>query len=319
MFHADENSGTTSDPTHSDSVDSTAQPPSPPQRRGHFQCLRKYSSSTTCMLLAIALSVAAQTASASETMKYPLAVAVGTDGTVYVADRDLPGIWKYTGDQWSIYFRGSKKFRTPLNAVRCLAIDHQGKLLAGDSSTREIYRFDNSAQPQPLTKGNVGIPMALTVAKDGTIYASDIEIQRIIKIPAEGGEPSEVTELAATRGLSMDSEGRLIAVCHGKNAVLRLSTDGKDRQILVEGRPFQFSHHAVVGSSGEVYVADGYAKTIWKVEEKANPVALVTGEPLKNPVGLAWLKDDLLIADPHAKVIFRRTGDGKLITLGGTN
>lgn len=248
-------------------------------------------------------------------MKYPLAAAVGADGTVYVADRDLPGVWKFANDKWSVYFQGSKKFRTPLNAVRCLAIDHEGKLLAGDSSTREIYRFDEAGQPQPLTKGNIGIPMAMTVAKDGTIYASDIEIQRIVKIPAAGGEPSEVTELAATRGLTMDAEGRLIAVCHGKNAIIRLSVDGKEKEVLLEGRPFQFSHHVVIGTAGELYIADGYAKTIWKVEGKAAPVAVHAGEPLKNPVGLAWRGAELLIVDPHVKAVLRRTGEGMLEVL----
>ena len=248
-------------------------------------------------------------------MKYPLAAAVGADGIVYVADRDLPGVWKFADNKWSVYFQGSKKFRTPLNAVRCLAIDHEGKLLAGDSSTREIYRFDEAGQPQPLTKGNIGIPMAMTVAKDGTIYASDIEIQRIVKIPAAGGEPSEVTELAATRGLTMDAEGRLIAVCHGKNAIIRLSVDGKEKEVLLEGRPFQFSHHVVIGTAGELYVADGYAKTIWKVEGKAAPVAIHAGEPLKNPVGLAWRGAELLIVDPHVKAVLRRTGEGMLEVL----
>ena len=267
-----------------------------------------------CWLLGWLLLV--PVASAEEGMKYPLAAAVGADGVVYVADRDLPGVWKFADNKWSVYFQGSKKFRTPLNAVRCLAIDHQGKLLAGDSATREIYRFDDAGQPQPLTKGNVGIPMALAVAKDGTIYASDIEIQRIVKIPAEGGEPSEVAELAATRGLAIDAEGRLIAVCHGKNAVIRLSADGKEREVLVEGRPFQFSHHVVLGPNGEAYIADGYAKTIWKVQGKAAPAVLFAGEPLKNPVGLAWQGDDLLIVDPHVKAVLRRTAEGKLEVLG---
>lgn len=256
------------------------------------------------------------TVSAEEGMKYPLAVTVGKDSAVYVADRDLPGIWKFADNKWSIYFQGSKKFRTPLNAVRCLAIDADGKLLAGDSATREIYRFDDAAQPQPLTKGNIGIPMAIAVAKDGTIYASDIEIQRIVKIGPTGGEPEVVTELAAVRGLAVDAEGRLIAVCHGKDAVIRLSPDGKERTVLVEGRPFQFSHHVVLGAGGEAYIADGYAKTIWKFEPPAAPVALITGAPLKNPVGVALLEGNLLIADPHAKAIFRRDADGKLQPLG---
>ena len=255
-------------------------------------------------------------AKAEEGMQYPLAAATGTDGTVYVADRDLPGVWKFADDRWSIYFRGSRKFRTPLNAVRCLAIDHQGKLLAGDPATREIYRFDDSGQPQPLTKGHVGIPMALAVAKDGTIFASDIEIHRIVRIPAEGGEPTEVAELAATRGLAIEEGGSLIAVCHGNNSVIRLSSDGKQQTVLIKGRPFQFSHHVVIGPKGELYIADGYARTVWKIEEGAPPVALIAGGPLENPVGLAWSGSDLLIVDPHAKAVLRRSTEGTLIRLG---
>ena len=268
------------------------------------------------VVLGLFLLAGASVSQAEESMKYPLALAVGKDGSVYVADRDLPGIWKFADNKWSIYFQGSKKFRTPLNAVRCLAIDHEGKLLAGDSATREIYRFDDAGQPQPLTKGNIGIPMAITVAKDGTIFASDIEIQRIVKIPAAGGEPDPIVEVAAVRGLAMDSEGFLIAVCHGKNAVLRISADGKEQSVLVEGRPFQFSHHVVLGSQGEMYIADNYAKSIWKVEPKMAPAQFITGDPLKNPVGIAIHDGSLYIADPHVKAVFKRNAEGKLDILG---
>lgn len=256
------------------------------------------------------------TQGADESMQYPLALAVGPDATVYVADRDLPGVWKYDGKDWSVLFRGSKKFRTPLNAVRCLAIDSDGKLLAGDSATREIYRFDASGQPQPLTKGNVGIPMAIAVAADGTIYASDLEIQRIVRIPAAGGEPEPIIELAAVRGLALDGAGRLIAVCHGKDAILSYSPDGKESSVLVSGQPFQFSHHVVVNPMGTLYVADGYAKTIWKVAPKSAPESLVSGDPLQNPVGLALRNGELLVADPRVKAVLRLS-NGKLERLGG--
>jgi hypothetical protein len=75
-------------------------------------------------------------------MLYPLSAVADSSGSIFVADRDLPGIWKITGNVLSTYFKGEKKFRTPLNAVRCLALDYEGKLLAGDSATRDVYRFD---------------------------------------------------------------------------------------------------------------------------------------------------------------------------------
>ena len=255
---------------------------------------------------------------ASDGMLYPLAAAVTADGTIYIADRDLPGIWTFSEGKWSIYFQGSKKFRTPLNAVRCLAIDHQGKLLAGDTSTREIYRFDEAKQPHALTKGGIGMPMSLAVAKDGTIYAGDTEIQRVVKIPAEGGTPEIIAEVTAPRGMTIDDDGRIWVVSHGKDAVIRLSPDGKQRDVIVEGRPFQFQHHIVLGKEGEAYVTDGYAKTVWKVKPGEKPEAFFAGEPLKNPVGLAWWKDSLLIVDPHQKAVYHRTSDGKLEPVGSS-
>lgn len=264
------------------------------------------------MLATIAAWLAAfEAVCAAEGMQYPLAVVADPQGTVYVADRDLPGVWKFADGQLTLYFQGSKKFRTPLNAVRCLALDREGKLLAGDSATREVYRFDDAAQPQPLTKGNVGIPMCLAVASDGAIFASDIEIQRLVKIPAAGGEPEIVTELAAVRGMAFDKEGRLWVVHHGKDSVLRFAPDFKEREVIIPGRPFQFSHHLAFGSDGVPYVADGYAKTIWKLSgNEVQPFA--QGEPLKNPVGLTWsAKYGLLVADPHQKAVYRVSAEGK--------
>ena len=71
------------------------------------------------------------------------------------------------------------------------SIDHEGNLLAGDSSTRDVYRFDADGKPQPLTDGWIGIPMAMAVAPDGTIYTADLELHRIWKMPAEGAKKPE--------------------------------------------------------------------------------------------------------------------------------
>jgi hypothetical protein len=63
-------------------------------------------------------------------MVYPLSVVADAAGNIFVADRELPGVWKVADGALSLHFQGEKKFGTPLNAVRCLALDHEGKLLA---------------------------------------------------------------------------------------------------------------------------------------------------------------------------------------------
>ena len=154
--------------------------------------------------------------------------------------------------------------------------------------------------------------MTLAVAADGSILASDIEIQRIVKVPAAGGEPEIVAELAAVRGMALDKENRLWAVCHGKDAVLRFSPDFKEQEVIVSGRPFQFSHHLVFDGMGTPFVIDGYAKTLWKIDGK-EAKSVAAGDPWKNPVGLAWSEPTgLIVADPKLKAVYSVSADGKI-------
>lgn len=281
-------------------------------------------------------------------LQYPLAVAAAPDGTIYLADRLLPGIWKVDKDgHYSLFFEASKKFRTPLNAIRCLAIDHKGRLLAGDSSTRDIYRFDEGNVPTPLTKGEnagIGIPMAIAVHSSGEIYVADLEIHRIVKVPEAGGRAVEVAEVPAPRGLWFDKQDRLWIVSHGPDQVLRWTApsanaaappeakaddakpaDDKPEarkpaddkaargtvEPVVKGRPFNFAHHIAVDNDGNAFVADGYEKALWKFNGK-EVVKLVSGEPLVNPVGVFWTGEKLLIVDPRAKALFTLTAENKL-------
>ena len=248
----------------------------------------------------------------AQQMQYPLDVIQADEQTIYVADRNLPGVWVVKEGKAEIYFQGSKKFRTPLNAIRCLAIDEKGHLLAGDSATRDVYRFDEKGNPTPLTDGHIGIPMAMAVAKTGEIYVADLELHRIWKVPSAGGKPEEVAVVPAPRGMTIDSEGRLWIVSHGPNHVLKLNpADGKV-ETVVEGTPFQFAHQIVLADDDTGYVVDGYAKAIWKLESGKEPQKFAEGEPLKNPVGLSLTKDGLLIADPHKKAIYFVSKDGTI-------
>jgi sugar lactone lactonase YvrE len=257
------------------------------------------------LFIGLTSAVAQETAPATE-FQYPLAVAAGTDGVIYVADRNLPGIWKIQDGNRTVFFQGSKKFRTPLNAVRCLAIDHQGKLLAGDSSTREVYRFDENAQPQPLTGGWIGIPMAIAVAPDGTIYTADLELHRIWKMPAEGAkEPTEFAVINSPRGLAMDPDGSLwvLSTSSKDGQIQKVAPDGKI-EFFVKGLPFNLPHNIVRMDDGSLFVTDNYEHCIWKVTPDGEKQQWVTGSPLDRPVGLCRQGENLLIADPHIRTIF---------------
>ena len=274
---------------------------------------------STIVLTAIAATLA-QDAKPARGLVYPLDVSVTADAkTLYLGDRKLPGLWKAGADgKLAVFFQASKKFRTPLNAVRCIAADGKGGLLVGDSGTREVYRFSADGKSTPLTKGGIGIAMGIAVNAKGTIFVSDLELQRIWTVPAAGGEPKEFAVLPAPRGMTFDKKGQLWVVSGGpRNQLVKIAADGKITPV-VKDRTFVYPNDVAVSADGTAFVSDGYADCIWKVSADGKTSKWVSGKPLDNPVGLDWQGTTLLVVDSRAGKLFSITPDAKLapVSLG---
>jgi sugar lactone lactonase YvrE len=265
-------------------------------------------------VLFIVAGAAVHTAVAAE-MQYPLSVASAKDGAIYVADKDMHGIWRISSGKLEPFFRGSNKFRTPLNAVWCVGVDAKGRVVAGDSATREVYRFNDKNEPEPLTQGGVGIPWALAFDSKGDILVCDLEIHQVVKVPGEGGQPVKVAEVAGPRGIAIDAADRAWVVSGGgKNQVLRVDVQGKV-ETVVEGKPFQFPLNITLDKEQNAYLCDNYSHAIWKIPKDGKPEKFLADKPLDMPVGITFTGDRLLIADPHAKMAFEATLDGKISPL----
>jgi hypothetical protein len=265
--------------------------------------------------LLITVSCALVNAARADEMQYPLSVAAGKEGAIYVADKDMHGIWKISSGKLEPFFRGSNKFRTPLNAVWCVAVDSKGRVVAGDSATREVYRFNDKNEPEPLTKGGVGIPWALAFDSKGDILVCDLEIHQVVKVPGEGGVPVTVAEVAGPRGIAIDAKDRAWVVSGGgKNQVLRVDAGGKV-ETIVEGKPFQFPLNITLDKEQNAYLCDNYSHAIWKIPKDGKPEKFLADKPLDMPVGITFTGSGLLIADPHAKMVFEATLDGKIAPL----
>ncbi len=247
---------------------------------------------------------------------YPLSVAVGPSGQLFVADHHLPGIWQVEEGRWRLFFQGEKTFRTPLNAIRCVVFDPQGNLLAGDSATGDVYRFNQEGQPESLTArdrplGQITIPMAIAVEAGGDLLVADLGDHRLMRIPAAGGSVEMVADLPTPRGLYLDQDQQLWVISAGR--LLRFSPDGEKETIVDQG-VFEFPHSVVIWDE-VAYVSDGYARTIWRVEPGQAAEAWVHGGPLENPVGLTLDEDRLLVADPRARSIFAIDAGGRVSPL----
>lgn len=240
---------------------------------------------------------------AVEGQPYPIAVA-GGNGKLYVADRANASVWFIDGGAAKPFFAGSPKFRTPLNAVRCLAMASGGTLYAGDSSTRDVYRFDETAKPIGLTGGKIGIPMDIAIGSGGELYVADLELHTIFRVDVKTGKAESFLDVPAPRGLAIDSQNRLWVVSHGKSPLLRIKPD-KTIETVVEEPLFQFAHQVRLNADGDAFVSDGYGKCIWRIPASGKPTKLDSGDKLLNPVGLHLERNMLWIADPRANALFR--------------
>jgi sugar lactone lactonase YvrE len=265
----------------------------------------------------------------SAELQYPLSIAVTKSGDAFVADRNLPGIWKVQNNVCQLLIQASPTFRTPLNAIRCVALDGQGNLLAGDSSTRDIYRIDEQGQPQGLTQkplppegangkrkpviaGQIGIPMDIAAGPNGDLFVSDLELHRIVKVPSQGGDAAVFASVPAPRGIGFDSQGNLWVVS-GRQLV-KLSASGEKTVVVPDG-VFEFPHAVALATDQTAYVSDGYAKAIWRIPAGEKPAKWVSGPPLVNPVGIRFASDKLHVVDPRAKAIFQITLEGQVTTI----
>lgn len=273
-------------------------------------CFRQISINVrrTCLVTVALMSFCFVPLLPAAELTYPISVAVAEDGTIYIADLKLPGIWKSKDGTLEVYFQASSQFGTPLNGVRCVALDKDGKLLAGDSATREVYRFDDSGKPQPLTKRGIGMPQGIAVGEDGTLFVSDLETHSIYKVPAAGGEATTFARVKGPLGLVMDGEKHLVVVTR-QGKLVKVNAEGKVEPFGEGG--YKFAQGIANGPEKSYFVSDSYAASILKIGADGKSSVWSGGEPFKGPVGLAASGEKLLVADPKVPGIFSVSGEGK--------
>jgi sugar lactone lactonase YvrE len=163
----------------------------------------------------------------------------------------------------------------------------------------------------PDNFGLIGIPMAIAANSQGELFVTDTELQRVWKVPAEGGEPGEFLLVSGPRGIVVDDEDHVWVLSLQTPQLQRVSPDGEAVAIVSE-LTFEFPHQVELGPDGTAYVSDGYAKAIWKVTPDGAAEKWISGEPLDNPVGISWHGEELLIIDPRANALFSAAADGTL-------
>ncbi len=242
-------------------------------------------------------------------LSYPVDIAAGPDGVIYVADPHWHGVWKWSGDKAEKLVQGTKMNRTPLNATRAVAVAPDGTVLVADTAMREVYRVGKDGKLEPITDAQLGTPLDMAVKTDGTIYIADAEVHKLLRIDAKSGKVEFVADVNP-RGVFVDSEQQVWVVSMNPEQLLIVADDGSVKEIVGE-RTFNFPHQVVVNAAGDAFVTDGYEKAIWKVAKGGKPEVWFKGEPLQNPVGICLVDDLPVVVDPRAAKVFKFDKEGK--------
>jgi sugar lactone lactonase YvrE len=204
----------------------------------------------------------------------PRGVAVGMDGTLYVADTGnqrvravSSGLIATFAGNGSVGFAGDggvatgAEFRGPIE----LAIDSSGALLICDGGNHRVRRISSGAiqtvagngtegfagDGAPATSAELDTPMGLAVAPDGRIFVADSHNQRIRLIAPNGmistfagtgaagfagdGGSATAAALSFPRGLVVTSSGAVIFADSNNQRLRMVDASGKITTIVGSG------------------------------------------------------------------------------------
>lgn len=249
----------------------------------------------------------------ADELVYPVDVAVGADGGIFVADHEAHALLKLENGTFRVVAKGPGLPRTPLYGIRHIALGKDGKWIASDPATMKLYTIDGGGKIEPVADDDRFVtPWGIAVEPSGDILVVDRVTRRLRRVKP-GGKVEDLAEIQAPRAVLFDKEGAIVVLTD--KTLVRVT--GKETKPIVSSPPFEFPHDAVLHPNGNYYVTDGYAHAVWQVAPDGKVTPLLKGDPLQSPEGIALDgKGNLLVADAHAKAIFQITPKGELTRMG---
>ena len=225
----------------------------------------------------------------------PRNMAIGKDGSIYVADTGNSRIVKYNSKgefvtTWGSRTPGGQTPAAPGTFVEPwgIAVDGDGNILVADTWNHRIQKFD-SVGKFLLQWGVTGVaadgldrmwgPRDLAVAPDGKIYVTDTGNKRVVAFSSEGKglfefKASGDAKLDEPVGIVVGPNGNVYIADTWNTRVAIFTPDGNYvSSFLVQGwksDSIDDKPYLVVGSDNRIYVTDpeGYRVVVFSTDGK---------------------------------------------------
>ncbi|MCL4499948.1 MAG: 6-bladed beta-propeller [Chloroflexi bacterium] len=251
---------------------------------------------------------------------------------LYYALTRPPGLDTYRTSElqplFSIYGKSSK-LEDLLKRPNDVAFDRKDDIYIADSENARVFVFDAQGRflrqigKKGTGKGDLQVPMGVTVASDGTTYVTDKQLSKIAIYDANG-KPKKDIVLAHPMKPFVAGNRLYVTTAQSVNAY---SLDGREltkigRQGKAKGE-FAFPFGVTVDADKTIYVADLMNLRVQALKMNGEAV-WVKGEPAKDmygkdrtfglPAGIAIGNDGYLyVADSFNHCITALTKDGKIV------
>jgi len=188
-----------------------------------------------------------------------------------------------------------------------------GSVWTAAYGSNEILRIDPNGIIRARLRGPINgfdRPYDLARAPDGRLYVSEYRGGRVSVLDAQGRWLSYLGskgrgpgQFVGPQNLSVDEDGYLYVVDFGNRRVSKFSPDGDflfSFGAPVAGFTGFTSPTGIAARRGEVFVADGLARRIYRFDQSGNYVGIVLDSGLNGPESLRFTLDGrLLVADTN--------------------
>jgi DNA-binding beta-propeller fold protein YncE len=173
--------------------------------------------------------------SGNVTLKHPVAVAVGDDGQIYVADNSHGAILVFDASERFSRAIGHEKFKPAGVAV------FGNRVYATDMTSQSVEAFDTATGQRLAAFGTVGdgdgqfrLPLGVATDSKGDVYVADMMRCRVQKFSPDGkflmgfGEMGDFAgAFVRPKHLAVDSDGVIYVVDAGFQNVQMFNASGK--------------------------------------------------------------------------------------------